>query len=156
MEKMEQILAHWRDIPGNLVPVLQEAQRLYGHLPVEVLESVAAGLDLPLSQVASVASFYSFFHGEKYGRYVIRMCKSAPCHVKDAGETLAALEKELGIPVGNTTEDGVFTLLTCECLGVCDRAPAVMVNETVYGPVRPEDVPGFLKRIREEAWAWNK
>lgn len=151
MEKLNQIIERWRDVPGNLVPVLQDVQRAYGHLPVDALQNVAKELKLPFSQVASVASFYSFFHEEKYGRYVIRMCQSAPCHVRAAKDTLAEFEKELGISVGQTTDDGIFTLLTCECLGVCDRAPAVMVNETVYGPVLPGDVAGLLKSIREEA-----
>lgn len=151
MDQIDQIIQRWKDVPGSLVPVLQEAQRQCGHLGVEVLERVAAGLELPLSRVASVASFYSFFHAEQYGRYVIRLCESAPCHIRRTQDTLEAFRRELGVDVGQTTSDGLFTLLTCQCLGVCDRAPAVMVNETVYGPVLPEDVRGLLQTLREEA-----
>lgn len=142
--RLHQVLADYHDVPGALIPVLQEAQKIYGYLEPSVLETVARELGMSVSQAASAASFYTFFNREQYGRHIIRVCRSAPCHVNSARETVQALERALGIRVGGTTPDGEFSLLACECLGVCDRAPAVMIGETVYGPVRPEDVAGLL------------
>lgn len=142
--RLRQVLASYAGVSGALVPVLQAAQKIYGYLDPAVLTMVAEALDMTVSQVASVASFYSFFNRKQYGKNIIRVCRSAPCHVNGAEETLRALEAALGISVGGTTADGKFSLLTCECLGVCDRAPAVMINETVYGPIHPEDISGLL------------
>lgn len=142
--RLRQVLSAYAGVSGALVPVLQEAQKIYGYLDPAVLTMVAEALDMTVSQVASVASFYSFFNRRQYGKNIIRVCRSAPCHVNGAEETRRALESALGISVGGTTEDGKFSLLACECLGVCDRAPAIMINETVYGPIHPEDVSGLL------------
>lgn len=141
------LIAEHKSVPGTLITVLQQAQRIYGWLPMEVMKTIADGLELPLSQVVGVESFYTFFHNKPYGKYIIRMCKSAPCHISGAAETLAAFEKELGIKVGETTEDGKFSLLTCDCLGVCDRAPAVLIDDEVYGPVSAGDIPALLAKF---------
>ena len=145
--KLREIIAGHKGKPGALLPVLQKAQKLYGYLPVEVQTIVAADLNLPLAEVAGVVSFYAFFTDEKCGRYIIRMCKSAPCHVKSAAATLKAFKDTLGIEVGETTPDGKFTLVTCECLGICDRAPAAIVNDAVFGPILPEDAAKFLAQF---------
>ncbi|NTV91266.1 MAG: NAD(P)H-dependent oxidoreductase subunit E [Clostridiales bacterium] len=145
--KLQEIIAEHRDIEGALLPVLQKAQELCGYVPIEVQGIIAEGLNLKLSQVAGTLSFYSLFQEEKCGRHIIRMCKSAPCHVKAAGKTLKAFEAILGIKAGETTSDGKFTLFTCECLGICDRSPAVMVDNAVFGPVPAEDVSGFLAQF---------
>jgi NADP-reducing hydrogenase subunit HndA len=145
--KLQTIIAEHKDVQGALLPVLQKAQELYGYLPIEVQKIVADGLNLPLAEVAGVVSFYAFFSDEKCGEYIIRMCKSAPCHIKAAAATLRAVEDALGIKAGETTPDGKFTLLTCECLGVCDIAPAVMVNREVFGPILPKDAAKFLAQF---------
>lgn len=146
-EKLRRIIAEYRSREGALLPLLQKAQELYGYLPLEVQKDVASGLDLPLAEVAGVVSFYAFFNTEPCGRYIIRMCKSAPCHLQAAAETLAAIKTALGIETGQTTPDGKFSLLTCECLGVCDRAPAVMVNDEVFGPILPGNAQKFLAQF---------
>ena len=142
--RLRQVLADYHDVPGAVVPVLQEAQRIYGYLEPSALELIAEEMGMGVSQVASVASFYTFFNREQYGKHIIRVCRSAPCHISSAQQTLQTLEQTLGIRLGGTTPNREFSLLSCECLGVCDRAPAVMIDETVYGPVRPEDVAGLL------------
>jgi NADP-reducing hydrogenase subunit HndA len=142
--KLREIITEYKDVPGALLPVLEKAQEARGYLPMEALEIIANGLELPLSKVAGTAGFYSFLSSEKCGRYVIRMCKSAPCHVNGAAATLKALEDTLGIKVGETAPDGRFTLQTVDCLGLCDKAPSVMVNDEAFGPVFSEDVPEFL------------
>lgn len=146
--KLRTIIAEHRDVQGALLPVLQKAQELYGYLPIDVQKIVAEGVNLPLAEVAGVVSFYAFFSEERCGRYVIRICKSAPCHVKAATATLRSFEDVLGIRAGETTPDRKFTLLTCECLGVCDKAPAVMVNQEVFGPILPEDAVDFLAQFK--------
>ncbi|MEW5959739.1 MAG: NAD(P)H-dependent oxidoreductase subunit E [Chloroflexota bacterium] len=145
--KLQTIITEHKAVPGALLPVLQKVQELYGYLPLEVQKIVADGLNLPLAEVAGVVSFYAFFSDEKCGRYIIRMCKSAPCHVKAAAATLRAVKDTLGIEAGETTPDGKFTLVTCECLGVCDKAPAVMVNREVFGPILSEGTAGFLAQF---------
>ena len=141
------VIEQYKTIPGTLISVLQEAQRIYGWLPLEVMQKIADGLELTLSQVVGVESFYTFFNNQPYGRHIIRMCKSAPCHISGAAETLEALKNALGIDVGGTTEDGKFSLLLCDCLGVCDRAPAVLIGEEAYGPITAEDVPALLAQF---------
>jgi NADH:ubiquinone oxidoreductase subunit E len=144
---LESVINQYKEIPGTLITVLQQAQKIYGWLPLDVMKKIAEGLSLPLAQVAGVESFYTFFNNEPYGEHVIRMCKSAPCHIKGAAETLEAFKKELGIDVGGTTEDGKFTLLLCDCLGVCDRSPAVLIGDEVFGPITPADVPELIKKF---------
>jgi NADP-reducing hydrogenase subunit HndA len=145
--KLQKIIVEHKDVQGVLLPVLEMAQELYGYLPIEVQKRVAGGLKLPLAEVAGVVSFYDFFTDEKCGRYIIRMCKSAPCHIKAGGATFNALKDTLGIKMGETTPDGKFTLVACECLGICDKAPAVMVNQEVFGPILPEGLAKFLAQF---------
>ena len=145
--RLAAVIAEYKPIPGTLITVLQEAQRIYGWLPLEVMQKIADGLELPLSQVVGVESFYTFFNNQPYGRHIIRMCKSAPCHISGAAETLEALKDALGIDVGGTTADGKFSLLLCDCLGVCDKSPAVLIGDEVFGPVHPEDVPALLAKF---------
>jgi NADH:ubiquinone oxidoreductase subunit E len=142
--RLRELVTECKDVPGALLQVLEKAQEACGYLPLEALALIADGLAIPLARVAGAAGFYPFFSGEKCGRYVIRMCRSAPCHVNGAAATLRALEDALRIKVGETTPDGRFTLQAYDCLGLCDRAPAVMVNDTVFGPVFSGDVKEFL------------
>ncbi len=144
---LEEIIEKYRTVKGSLITVLQEAQHIYGWLPPEVIKKIADGMDMPVSDVAGAESFYSFFNNEPYGRHVIRMCSSAPCHIEGAQKTLEALCDALGIEVGGTTSDGRFSLLLCGCLGACDRSPAVLVGDELFGPVGPDDVPELLKKF---------
>lgn len=145
--RLNAVIEEYKSIDGSLITVLQEAQRIYGWLPLEVMSRIADGMGLPLSRVAGVESFYTFFNNEPYGEHIIRMCKSAPCHIAGAEETLAALKSALGIDVGGTTADGKFSLLLCDCLGVCDRSPAVLIGDEVFGPVHPENVAELLAKF---------
>jgi NADP-reducing hydrogenase subunit HndA len=147
--KLREIIGSYKGTQGALMPVLQKAQELYGYLPIQVQKIIAEGLNLPLAQVAGTLSFYSFFTSEKCGNYIIRVCKSAPCHINGATSTLRAFEDALGIKPGETTPDGKFTLLTSECLGICDRAPAIMVNNEVFGPILTGDAANFLAQLNK-------
>lgn len=145
------IIERHRGEPGNLLPVLREVQAELHNLTEDVLRQVAKGLGIPVSQVYGTASFYTMFNVKPKGKYIIRVCESAPCHVQGAEEVLAALERELGIKNGGNTPDGLFTLETASCIGVCGVAPAIMVNEEVFGNLTPEMIPGIIARFRAEA-----
>ncbi|WP_086349047.1 complex I 24 kDa subunit family protein [Candidatus Enterococcus clewellii] len=118
---------------GAQMPALQEAQRIYGYLPIEVLERISERLDIPLEQLYSTATFYSQFTFVPKGEYTISICLGTACYVKGAGNILDSYETELKIKAGETTPDRKFTLESCRCIGACGLAPVLTVNEEVYG-----------------------
>ncbi|KKM10455.1 hypothetical protein SY88_13930 [Clostridiales bacterium PH28_bin88] len=150
-EVVAAIIERHRGEEGALLPVLREVQAQTHHLSEEVMKQVAAGLGIPLSQVFGTASFYTMFNVRPKGRHIIRVCESAPCHVERAREVMAALEKELGVGLGGETPDGLFTLETASCIGVCGVAPAIMIDDKVYGNLTPEMIPEVIARFRAEA-----
>lgn len=112
---------------------------------------IAREMDIPQTQVYSFITFYAMLSVKPRGKYIIRMCKSAPCHVRGAKEIVDALEDLLQIKVGETTEDKRFTLEYCPCLGICEQSPAIMINDKTYVNLTPESVRDVVKRyIREE------
>ena len=129
--------------------MLHAVQKETGYLCDEVLTQVADKLNLPLSKVYGVATFYSLFTVKPKGKHIIRVCESAPCHIVGAQEVYRALEENLGIKAGENSPDGLFTLEFASCLGVCGVAPAIMINEDVYGNLTPEMIPGILAKYRE-------
>lgn len=134
--------------PGALMPVLQEAQNIFGYVPREVQQRIADGLGVTLAEVYGVATFYAQFSLEPKGQYVIGVCLGTACYVKGSQKVLDKLSEELRIPVGKTTDDGVFTLNATRCLGACGLAPVMMVNDEVYGRLTPDEVPGILSKYR--------
>lgn len=131
-----------------LVAVLHDVQRAAGHLSEEALAEIASGLDIPISKVYGVTTFYTLFSVKPKGEHIIRVCENAPCHVLGAKAIVGALERELGISMGNTTPDGKFTLEYTSCLGVCGVAPAIMIDDAVYGNLTLERVPMILKEYK--------
>jgi NADH-quinone oxidoreductase subunit E len=129
-----------------LLPALFVAQQELGYLAPEALEGVARALDLPVSEVASVASFYSLLYLEPVGRHVIQVCTNLSCMINGCGAVVERLRQRLGVAPGETTGDGRFTLRTVECLAACDEAPAVIVDEDRWARVRPDDVDSILAR----------
>lgn len=144
--ELADIIACHRDMPGGLMPVMQQAQALFGCLSQDVQEAIATGMGKPLSEVYGVATFYSQFSLEPKGRYVISVCMGTACYVKGAQAVLDKMAEYLEIPVGRTTSDGRFTLLATRCLGACGLAPVMTVNDQVYGRVSPDDVAGILDK----------
>lgn len=118
---------------GAQMPALQEAQRIYGYLPIEILERISERLDISLEQLYSTATFYSQFTFVPKGEYTISVCLGTACYVKGAGNILDSYETELKIKAGETTPDRKFTLESCRCIGACGLAPVLTVNEEVYG-----------------------
>ncbi len=130
-----------------LIDVLHKVQAATGvsSISEEMGKIIANGLDVPLSKVYGVATFYSFYSTKPRGKYVIRLCASAPCHVEGAQKVFDAFERVLGIKPGETTYDGKFTLEHTECLGICHVAPAAMINDKVYEKLTPEKVSEIIK-----------
>ncbi|MDP3058487.1 MAG: NADH-quinone oxidoreductase subunit NuoE [bacterium] len=144
--KLEEILAHYQGVEGSLIQVLHEAQEVFGYLPNEVQERVAEAMNVPLSEVYGVITFYSLFSLKPRGQYKVGVCLGTACYVRGAALVLAELEKQLGIKVNNTTSDGKFTLEITRCIGACGLAPVITINEDVYGRLQPDKVKEVLTK----------
>ena len=144
--RLAELLEEYKGQRGALIPVLQQAQDIFGYLPEPVLQKIAEHFRLPLSQVYGVATFYAQFHLEPRGRHVIRVCQGTACHVRGAAKILERVERELGIKPGETTEDLRFTIEPVACLGACGLAPDMMVNDDTHGRLTPDMIPGILDK----------
>lgn len=151
METIE-ILKNYEKRQDNLLTILHEIQnsKQTHHLSKEDLKNVAEYLDLPLSFVHGVASFYTMYSMKPRGKYIVRVCQSPPCHLMGSTSISKELINILGIKFGQTTQDGLFTLEMTSCLGVCGVAPAIMINETVYGNLTPEKLKSIIEEKRRE------
>lgn len=147
--QLDAAIAELKDQPGALMPVLQRAQNIFGCVPLDVQKIIAKGLGVTLSEVYGVATFYAQFTLRPAGKYTISVCLGTACYVKGSQKVLDKISEELGIPVGGTTEDGLFTLNATRCLGACGLAPVMTVNEEVYGRLTPDMVPGILAKYKE-------
>lgn len=142
--ELEQYIDSLPTTKGELIRVLHKAQSIFGYLPKEVQIFVAKKLDLPVTKVYGVVSFYSYFTMKPKGKYDISVCLGTACYVRGADKILAELVKKLGIEVGETSDDGKFSLRTLRCVGACGLAPVVMIGEKVYGRVTPDMIPNIL------------
>ncbi|MBQ6901230.1 MAG: NAD(P)H-dependent oxidoreductase subunit E [Firmicutes bacterium] len=150
MEKaLDEVIARYKGTKGPLIPVLHEAQAIYGYLPFEVQLKIAEGLDLPLADVYGVVSFYTGFTTKPKGKYRVSVCMGTACYVKGAEAILDKFTTSLGINVGDCTEDGKFSLDACRCVGACGLAPVVMINDDVYGNMTPDKVEDVLKKYED-------
>ena len=149
-ERLKQVISDYHGKPGALIPVLQIAQTIFGHLPQDVLRFISEGLNEPYSRVYGVVTFYSFFSRVPRGKYVIRVCMGTACYVRGGQAILSALEKELSVGVGQTTTDRVFSLDVGRCFGACGLAPAMMINDDVHQFVKPEQIQGILAQYRAQ------
>ena len=143
-ERLRRVIEEYKDKPGATMPVLQAAQEIFGYLPEEVQIMVAEGLDIPLSEIYGVASFYSFFSLNPKGKYRISLCLGTAVYVKGAAEVLKAVEKKLNVAPGGITTDGLFSLDACRCIGACGLAPVMMINDDVYGRLTAAQVGPIL------------
>ncbi|MBQ6795879.1 MAG: NAD(P)H-dependent oxidoreductase subunit E [Clostridia bacterium] len=144
--KLREIIAAHKDTEGALIPVLHEAQGVYGYLPIEVQSIIAEGLGIPLAEVYGVVTFYAQFSLNPKGQYEIGVCLGTACYVKGSGDILEKFKQLLGIDVGECTPDGKFSLTATRCVGACGLAPVVTVNEDVYGRLTVDDVQGILDK----------
>jgi NADH-quinone oxidoreductase subunit E len=142
--KVASILDGYRNDKAMLVSILQDIQAEYNYLPREALEKVSQGLDVPLSQVYSVATFFKALSLEPRGRHLINVCLGTACHVRGALRVLEAMERELDISSGGTTPDLRFTLETVNCVGACALGPVVIVDGEYHGQMKTEKVKDVL------------
>jgi len=147
-QKLKDVIADYQGKPGALIPVLHHAQQIFGYLPKDVQIMIADGLNLPLSEVYGVLTFYSLFMTEPRGKHTIGVCMGTACYVKGAAQILQELQKQLDIKVGGTTRDGLFSLTVTRCLGACGLAPVMTIGDDVYGRLTVEKIEDILDNYR--------
>ena len=129
----------------NLLVLLEEAQSRFGYLPEELLAEFANSLGISISDVYGVATFYSFLSIKPQGKNIIKICKSLPCYLKSSNLIIESVQQAIGINPGETTPNGKFSFRLTNCIGACDRAPAMMINNEVYGDLTPKKIKDVLK-----------
>jgi len=146
--KLNEIILEHKEAPGALMPILHEAQGLFGALPLEVQKKVSEELNIPLAEIYGVVTFYSQFSLVPKGDYVIGVCLGTACYVKGAQRLIDRISSELEVEVGTTSANGKYTLEATRCIGACGLAPVLTVNEDVYGRLVEADIPGILDKYR--------
>ena len=146
--KLKEAIARNIDDPGAVMPVLQEAQEIYGYLPIEVQKMVAEGLNVPLEEVYGVSTFYSQFALSPKGKYNISVCLGTACYVKGSQEILDKICEVLGVAPGECTADLKFSVEACRCIGACGLAPVFTINDDVYGRVTPDEIPDIIAKYQ--------
>ena len=143
----------WRydGAPGELIPLLQSAQEHFGYIPRRAINYIAGVTGIPESEIYGVITFYSQFRLLPMGKYVIRVCAGTACHVSGAKLIRETIEDELGIEVGDTTEDGLFTLNTVACIGCWSLAPVIMINNDTHGRLTPASARKIIRNYRKKA-----
>lgn len=149
--ELEKVLGEYKNKEGGLIPALQIAQGMFGHLSQAVLQRISQAFDKSYSEVAGVVSFYSFFSTQPRGKHVIRVCLGTACYVRGGKQVLEALKKELNVDVGSTTGDRNFTLEVARCFGACGLAPAIMIDEDVHQRVKPTKIRAILSQYAADA-----
>ncbi|MBZ4686987.1 MAG: hypothetical protein PWQ96_1256 [Clostridia bacterium] len=142
--KLDEIIERYKNQEGMLIRILQKSQEVFGYLPVKVQAYISEQLNIPISTVNGVVTFYSLFNEEPQGKYVIGVCMGTACYVKGAPEILDAVKDELQIEEEETTMDRLFTLKSTRCIGACGLAPVMTINDEVYGRLTPADIPPIL------------
>jgi NADP-reducing hydrogenase subunit HndA len=147
-EQLDAVIAKLKGTPGALMPVLQQAQEIYGYLPIEVQKMIALKMDVPIEEVYGVSTFYSQFVLNPKGDVAIAVCLGTACYVKGSGDILNKITEILGLPSGSTTPDGKYSLEATRCIGACGLAPVLTINNEVYGRLVPADMEGILAKYK--------
>jgi NADH-quinone oxidoreductase subunit E len=145
---LDPLIAKYRRKKGNMIPLLQGTQDIYGYLPRKAFERIATETGLSLSDMFGVATFYAQFRLNPVGKHIIKVCHGTACHVQNAKEITEALEEALKVKDGETTEDRLFTLESVACLGCCSLAPVMMIGEQTYGKLTGNESVKIVKNIR--------
>ncbi len=145
-KKLQAVIDEKKDLRDPLIEILHAAQEIFGYLPMEVQEYIAAQLKIPVSKVYGVVTFYNYFSMKQRGRYVINVCTGTACFVKGASRLIQMFEDELKVKLGETTSDGRFTLTSVRCVGACSLAPVFTIGEQTYGRI---DTRKKLNKILE-------
>lgn len=141
---------------GAILFVLYKAQELFGYLPYEVQAFISNEMNIPLSQIYGVITFYHFFRTQPIGKHLINICLGTACYVKGSEDVLKALSKELNIKTGETTSDGLFTLTTARCFGACGLAPVISIGTNIYGRLNAQKAINVIREIRAKELEKNK
>lgn len=147
-ERLFEVIKKHNGQKGALMPILQEAQGIYGYLPVEVQQMIADRMDISLEEVYGVVSFYAQFNLNPKGTYKIAVCLGTACYVKGSQKIIDRISEKLGIKAGEITADGKYSLDATRCIGACGLAPVMTVNDEVYGRLVPEDVDKILEKYQ--------
>ena len=147
-KKLRAVIEQYKDMEGNLLPVLQGAQEIYGYLPIEVQKIIAEGLDVSMAEIYGVASFYAQFKLNPDGEVAISVCLGTACYVKGAGELADKVTELVGVAAGETSADGKYSFEATRCIGACGLAPVMTVNGDVYGRITGKDVQGILAKYQ--------
>ena len=154
-DKLDQLSAFMDEVSQKeyaesyLIAVLHKAQALYGYLPQDVMDQVADKMQIPTAHIWGVATFYHYFNLKPVGKNIVSVCMGTACYVKGADKVLEALKRELGIQVGETTEDKLFTLQEARCLGACGIAPVIMINDKIYGELDAKKTVDLINQYRK-------
>lgn len=144
--QLKEVIARLKEVQGALMPIMQQAQDIYGYLPIEVQTMISDETGIPLEKVYGVATFYAQFSLQPKGKYKVSVCLGTACYVKGSGNLFKKLEELLNITNGECTPDGKFSLDSCRCVGACGLAPVLMVNDDVYGRLVPDDIAAILAK----------
>lgn len=144
--KLREVIDKYKDTKGALIPVLHEAQEIYGYLPIAVQSVIAEGLGVSLAEVYGVVTFYAQFSLNPKGTYQIGVCLGTACYVKGSGDIINKVQELLGVEVDGCTADGKFSLVATRCVGACGLAPVMTINDEVYGRLVVDDVEGILAK----------
>ncbi len=145
-DQVDDVITTNRPVAGSVITALRECQDIVGYLPIDLINYIGAGLNLPRSTVFGVATFYSLFSLEPKGRHTIKVCLGTACYVKGIKEVVDRIRSEYQIEEGGTTEDRRFTLEAVRCLGACGLAPVAVIDEDIHGNVKAKEIVSIIER----------
>lgn len=144
--KLHEVIESHKDMQGPLMPILHEAQHIFGAIPLEVQKTISEKMNVPLAEIYGVVTFYSQFTLEPKGEYLISICLGTACYVRGAQQLIDKVVELTGVGVGKTSLDGKYSLEATRCIGACGLAPVLTVNEDVYGRLVVADIPGIIQK----------
>ena len=147
-EKLIAVIDKYKGVQGAMMPILQEAQGIYGYLPIEVQKIIADRTGVSLEEIYGIASFYAQFKLNPDGEVAVAVCLGTACYVKGSGEIIEEVSKQLNVPVGSTSPDGKYSLEATRCIGACGLAPVMTVNGEVFGRLTKDKISGILAKVR--------
>ena len=146
--ELRAFIEEWKDKPGNLIMVLHKVQQTYGYIPRAIAIETSELLKVPLAKIYGVVTFYNFFKLQKAGKYIVQVCLGTACYLRGGDDLIKEFEKQLGVGVNATTDDGMFSVEAVRCLGCCGLAPVAVVNGEVHGKLETKDVAGIIEKYR--------
>lgn len=148
LDKVEEIVAAYKEKPGSLITILQQVQDIYNYIPRQAVEVISHELGIKEAKIMGVITFYTQFRTEPIGKHLIMLCQGTACHVNGAKDIEQAIVDTLSIEDGQTTEDGLFTLMNVTCLGCCSLSPVMMIGDETYGKLTPQETKKILEDIK--------